>query len=35
MNIFAIVSEQILGEQDSYLEVFHADMQYSESPIIA
>ena len=27
--------EQILGEQDSYLEVFHADMQYSESPIIA
>ena len=22
--------EQILGEQDSYLEVFHADMQYSE-----
>ena len=26
---------QLLGEQDTYLEVFQDDMQYSESPIIA
>lgn len=26
---------RILGEHDSYLEVFQADMQYSETPIIA
>lgn len=27
--------EQLLGEQDSYLEVFQSDMQYSETPIVA
>ncbi|WP_455497465.1 DUF5063 domain-containing protein [Coprobacter sp.] len=27
--------ERLLGEQDSYLEVFQADMQYSETPIIS